>query len=195
MKKNDDLYLKVLLKNPLFTIFSLFLTVSEVCNISNKHWLNNKVAKRLFLRKFPLPYNPPSFRKIIAPFITDVLRKSHSLTRLVFSRFFDIRGNLGNAKEKPFIFPPVHWLKKSDYSSLVITTILLVFRVSDLLTSYLKSNSFTKELLYLSFNSINKLALSITNIHFLPHIYWYPQWVRCVIFQMNSDLLISKQSK
>ena len=36
-------------------------------------------------------------------------------TRLVFSRVFYIRGNLGNVR---FIFPPVHWLKKSDYSSL-----------------------------------------------------------------------------
>ena len=35
--------------------------------------------------------------------------------RLVFSQFFGIRGYLGNAKEKP----PVHWLKKSDYFSLV----------------------------------------------------------------------------
>ena len=41
------------------------------------------------------------------------------MSRLVFSRFFDIRGNLGNVKEKPFIFPLVHWLRKSDYSSLV----------------------------------------------------------------------------
>ena len=39
------------------------------------------------------------------------------LPRLVFSRSFDIGGNLGNAKEKP----PVHWLKKSDYSSLSFT--------------------------------------------------------------------------
>ena len=39
--------------------------------------------------------------------------------RLVFSRFFDIRENLGNVKKKRiFIFPLVHWLKKSGYSSL-----------------------------------------------------------------------------
>ena len=37
--------------------------------------------------------------------------------KLVFSRFFDIRGNLGNVK-KNLLFPPVHWMKNSDYSSL-----------------------------------------------------------------------------
>ena len=45
--------------------------------------------------------------------------------RLVFSRVFHIHGNLRNVKEKHFtlkmfIFPPIHWLKKSDYSSLNI---------------------------------------------------------------------------
>ena len=36
--------------------------------------------------------------------------------RLVFGQFFDILGNPG--KSRIFIFPPVYWLKKPDYSSL-----------------------------------------------------------------------------
>ena len=38
-------------KHPLFTTFSLFLKVIEVCNISSKCWLLNKVANKIFLRK------------------------------------------------------------------------------------------------------------------------------------------------
>ena len=47
------------------------------------------------------------------------------LTRLVFSRFVDIRGNLGNAKEKP---SSVHGLKKSDYSRLTFNKTLKLFK-------------------------------------------------------------------
>ena len=37
-------------EHPLLTLFSLFLSVSEVCNISNKYWLPNKSATKIFLR-------------------------------------------------------------------------------------------------------------------------------------------------
>ena len=40
-KKNGPLHRKRFPKHLLFTTFSLFLTVSEVCNISNKYWLPN----------------------------------------------------------------------------------------------------------------------------------------------------------
>ena len=41
--------------------FSLFLTVSEVCNISNKYWLPNKSATKMFLHE--TPYTVPSFQQ------------------------------------------------------------------------------------------------------------------------------------
>ena len=43
------------------TSFSLFLTVSEVCNIANKYWLPNKWTTNIFLHK--TPYTALSFQK------------------------------------------------------------------------------------------------------------------------------------
>ena len=40
-------------KTSLFTPFSLFLTVSEVCYISNKYWLLNKSTTKIFLHNTP----------------------------------------------------------------------------------------------------------------------------------------------
>ena len=42
-------------------------------------------------------------------------------SRLVFSRFLDLRENLGNVKEKPLIDLPL----KSDYSSVIGVLILV----------------------------------------------------------------------
>ena len=44
-----------------FITFSLFLKVSEVCNISSKCWLPNKSVNKRFLRK--TPHTPPLFKK------------------------------------------------------------------------------------------------------------------------------------
>ena len=49
-KKIGTLHREHFSKHPHFTLFSLFLTVSEVCNISNKYWLPNKSATKTFLR-------------------------------------------------------------------------------------------------------------------------------------------------
>ena len=44
-----------------------------------------------------------------------------------------------------------------------------------------------------------KMALSIANsfqnIHFLPHFHYFYQWVRLVIFQINTDFLINQLQK
>ena len=50
-------------KHSLLTVFSQFLKVSEVCNISSKCLLANKPAKKIFLHK--TPYTPPLFQKKI----------------------------------------------------------------------------------------------------------------------------------
>ena len=60
-KKVGNLHSKRSPKHPLFTTFSLFLTVNEVCNISNKYWLPNKSAKKILLHK--THYTPLSFQK------------------------------------------------------------------------------------------------------------------------------------
>ena len=60
-EKNGALHCKLFSKHPLFTTFSLFLKVSEVCNISSKCWLPNKSANKIFLQK--TPYTPSFFYK------------------------------------------------------------------------------------------------------------------------------------
>ena len=50
---------KRFLKYLLFTTYSLFMRVSEVCNTSNKCWLPNKSTIKIFLHK--TPHNPPLF--------------------------------------------------------------------------------------------------------------------------------------
>ena len=48
MKKIGAMHHKRFSKHPLFTKFSLFLIVSDVCNISNKYRLPHKLAKKCF---------------------------------------------------------------------------------------------------------------------------------------------------
>ena len=48
VKKVGTLYHKSFWKHPLFITFSLFSTVSEVYNISNKYWLPNKSSRKHF---------------------------------------------------------------------------------------------------------------------------------------------------
>ena len=67
-------------KDSLFTTFSLFLKVSEVCNISNKCWLPNKSANKIFLHK--TPYIPPSFQKKIVLSIAHTFRNIHFLPHI-----------------------------------------------------------------------------------------------------------------
>ena len=62
-KKTGAPHRKHFLKHPLFDIFSPFLTLSEVCNISKKYWLPNKSATKIFLQK--TPYAAPSLQQKI----------------------------------------------------------------------------------------------------------------------------------
>ena len=66
---------KRFLKYLLFTTYSLFMRVSEVCNTSNKCWLPNKSTIKIFLHK--TPHNPPLF-----PYFQSLLF-SFSLTRYI----------------------------------------------------------------------------------------------------------------
>ena len=51
-KKISALQRKRLSKHPLFTTFLLLLTVSELCNISNKRQLPNKSAQKVFYTRY-----------------------------------------------------------------------------------------------------------------------------------------------
>ena len=59
-KRIGALNRKRFLRHPLFTAFSLFLKVSEVCNILSKCGLPNKSANKRLLRK--ALYTPPLFQ-------------------------------------------------------------------------------------------------------------------------------------
>ena len=51
LRKKLALPIVNVLKHPLFTTFSLFLKMSEVCNISSKCWMPNKSVTNMFLHK------------------------------------------------------------------------------------------------------------------------------------------------
>ena len=73
----------------------------------------------------------------------------------------------------------------------------VIFQVNtDLLMNHLKEYFYTRHptrVLHL-----RKILLSIAdvsrNIHILRQFYWFSLWVRCAIFQINTNLLISEQN-
>ena len=93
----------------------LLVKSSDAVNFRvSEYDIKNSECEKLLGVKFD---NKLTFEK----HITDICRKASrkiyalartaphmDLSRLVFSRFFDIRGNLGNVKEKPFIFSTVN---------------------------------------------------------------------------------------
>ena len=64
---------------------------------------------------------------------------------------------------------------------------------TDFLINQLK-NYFYKRHLTLLLNSNKKVVLSIAqgfrNIHFLTYFYYFAQWIRCAMFQINTDVFI-----
>ena len=62
--------------------FLSLLTVSEVCHVSNKYWLPDKSATKIFLHK--IPYTPPSFKKKHSPSqkLLEILSIYHIYTSL-----------------------------------------------------------------------------------------------------------------
>ena len=75
-----------------------------------------------------------------------------------------------------------------------------IFQINtNLLITERNINIFAQETLYLSFILKKILALSIANIiqniHFSPHFHYFYQWVRFLIFQINTDFLINQLQK
>ena len=63
-KNIGALHRKYFSENRLFTSFSPFLTVREVCNISNKYWIPNKSAGNIFLHQTPTETVPSCHQNI-----------------------------------------------------------------------------------------------------------------------------------
>ena len=86
------LHRKSFLKHPLFATFSLFWKVSEVCIISNKYWLSNKSANKIFLHKTPctLLYFKQNFSLSIAEpfrnihFLQHIYKSSQGIKCAIF---------------------------------------------------------------------------------------------------------------
>ena len=85
-------------KHPFFTIFSLFLSVSEVCNISNKYCLHNKSAQKVFLHKNLTPFL--HFRKNCAPHCR-IFKKYPPFTTILLVFRIDEVCNISNKYHSP----------------------------------------------------------------------------------------------
>ena len=88
--------------------FSLFLTVSEVCNISNKYWLPNKSATKMFLHETPYLFLP-SNKKILVSIAEDFrkidfLPYFYLISQRVRCAIFQIKTNLVKVYEHIIIF-------------------------------------------------------------------------------------------
>ena len=98
------------------------------------------------------------------------------LSRLVFSRFFDIRGNLGNVKEKKgfSLFLPFTGLRKPTVLVYCLTNTIIYFPESNLSVS----NSFIR----ISFDSyaisLREKSVQIRSFFFLVGIFLHSDWIR-----------------
>ena len=86
------------LKHPLFTTFSLFLKGSEVCNISNKSWLPNNSANKIFLHK--KPYTRPLLQKNCALHVR-IFEKYPLFTTFLLVLIVNEVCNITNKKQPP----------------------------------------------------------------------------------------------
>ena len=104
-------------------------------------------------------------------------------------------------KKQKFRSPSQNLLETSTF-----TTFLQIFTVDELYNISNKNQLPNRSAKYLLFYTKDltcllhfqgKLALSIGevpgNIHFLPLFHWFWEWVRCLILQINTSVLISHQ--
>ena len=141
-----------------FYAFLLFLTVSEVCNISKKYRLPNKSGKKYFYTRHLTRLH--HFKK------TWTLHCRSFQKQLLFYQIFislhvDEVYNISNKYR-----PPSNLVKH--------------------LHSY--TRDFTS-ILYFEKNGLFRRKNFWKHLFFLPHFQYFWQWVRFVMFQINSDLL------
>ena len=138
-KKSSALHRKRFSEHPLFTLFSVFLKRSEVCNTWSKWWLPNKSAWKIFLHK--TPYTPPSFEKNNWALHRRIFQKHPLYTTILLVFTEDEVCNITNKIQHPSN------LGKYQY-----------FYTRDLL-SFLHFNK----------NLVLFITNGFWNIHFLPH--------------------------
>ena len=61
------------------------------------------------------------------------------------------------------------------------------------LTTYFYTRHLTP-LIHLKKTVVLSITESVENIHLLTHLYYFSKWVRCSIFQINTDLLVIYQN-
>ena len=115
-KKNGIFHRKVFSKHPLFTTFSLFLTVSEVCNISNKYWLHSKSTKNCF---YTNTLHPPSFQKRIYDIHPRSFHKHQMFTTFLLVFTVDEMCNISNKYQPPSNLAKYKYFCKRDVISLL----------------------------------------------------------------------------
>ena len=194
-KKNCALHRRIFQKHPLFTTFLAFLTVDEVCYISDKNQPPNNLAKYqyFYTRDF---ISLLHFEKKLALFIAKLFRKYPLFTTfslfLIVGKVCNIQINtdffinqLKNILTQDTFNPSFDSRKKLRSPQKLLETfsfyyIFTNFHGRNNLISQQNNNSFTKESLYHPFTSRKKKKKkrppSITNvfqnIYVLPHVHY-----------------------
>ena len=102
-KKLGVLHRKPFSKHPLFSTFSLILTLSEVCNIWNKYWLPKKSAKEVFLHK--TTYTLSLFQKDSCALYRPILQKYSLFTTFLLVFTVDEACNISDKYRSPNNLP------------------------------------------------------------------------------------------
>ena len=110
--------------------------------------------------------------------------------------------------ETPYTPPSFQKNMRSSLQHSLFTTCLLVFTMNEVCcvsnkyqpsTSLMKYQYFYKRdfisLLHFKIKFALFMSKVVPNIHFIPHFYYFWQWVRFVIFQINTDFLINQLQK
>ena len=103
-------------KDPIFTTFSVFLKVSEVCNISSKYWLPNKLANKTFLYK--TPYAPPFFQIKMCALHRRIFQKHLLFTTFLVFLTVDEVCYISNKYQPPYDLAKCQYFYTSGFISL-----------------------------------------------------------------------------
>ena len=178
-------------KHPLFTTFSLFLTVDEVCYNPNKCWLPNISANKIFLHN--TPYTPPLYQKKFTFSIEESLRNTLFPTVFTVDEVCYISNKCwlpnksANTLHSSSIFkkflhlPWQNLLETSTFSTFLL--VLTVDEVCYISNKYQPTNKLLKYQYFYPRNfkpffQFNKeiacfIAEAFRNIHFLPPFHYF----------------------
>ena len=176
--------------------------MSEVCNTSSKCWLPNNSANKVLLHT--KTYTSPSFKRknLHSPLQNLLETSTFSTCRLVFT--VDEVCYILNKYQPPNNLEKYQYFyTRNLYPSFISKKIGAVhckhFSEHSIfqMNSDFLINHFMLHLIRL-LHSNKKFVLSIAqvfrNIYFLPHANKSSQWIRCAIFQIETDLLVIYQN-